>query len=136
MLIIAKILREFVKSKGDPMKQTVEESLKKEFCGAKTRAGTPCKRRDLYENGRCRLHGGLSTGPKTKAGKKKSALNGFKKRTSMQMKLSKLQKFILVEAYQHDEIQNADILIHYWYGFQPVSHGEIKFSREQIGMKK
>lgn len=34
-------------------------------CGAKTRAGTPCKRRDLYDSGRCRLHGGLSTGPKT-----------------------------------------------------------------------
>jgi hypothetical protein len=36
-------------------------------CGAKTRAGTPCKRRDLYLSGRCRLHGGLSTGPKGKA---------------------------------------------------------------------
>lgn len=34
-------------------------------CGAKTRAGTPCKRRDLYASGRCRLHGGLSTGPKS-----------------------------------------------------------------------
>lgn len=34
-------------------------------CGAKTRAGTPCKRRDLYDSGRCRLHGGLSTGPKS-----------------------------------------------------------------------
>jgi hypothetical protein len=27
-------------------------------------------------NGRCPLHGGLSTGPKTKEGKRKSALNG------------------------------------------------------------
>lgn len=33
-------------------------------CGAKTRAGTPCKRRDLYASGRCKLHGGLSTGPR------------------------------------------------------------------------
>lgn len=33
-------------------------------CGARTRAGTPCKRRDLYISGRCKLHGGLSTGPK------------------------------------------------------------------------
>ncbi|WP_420094491.1 HGGxSTG domain-containing protein [Pseudomonas cichorii] len=33
-------------------------------CGAKTRAGSPCKRRDLYKSGRCRLHGGLSAGPK------------------------------------------------------------------------
>lgn len=38
-------------------------------CGARTRAGTPCKRRDIYNSGRCRLHGGLSTGPRTEAGK-------------------------------------------------------------------
>ena len=40
-------------------------------CGAKTRAGSPCRRRDLYSNGRCRLHGGLSTGPRTVKGVKK-----------------------------------------------------------------
>lgn len=42
------------------------EELRGLTCGAKTRAGTPCKRRDLYLSGRCRLHGGLSTGPKGK----------------------------------------------------------------------
>ena len=47
-------------------------------CGAKTRRGTPCKQQGLYQSGRCKLHGGLSTGPRTKAGKKRSALNGFK----------------------------------------------------------
>lgn len=36
-------------------------------CAAKTRRGTPCARRAMT-NGRCRLHGGLSTGPKTKDG--------------------------------------------------------------------
>ncbi|MGO2133708.1 MAG: HGGxSTG domain-containing protein, partial [Halomonas sp.] len=41
------------------------EELSDLRCGAKTRAGTPCKRRDLYASGRCRLHGGLSTGPKS-----------------------------------------------------------------------
>jgi hypothetical protein len=46
-------------------------------CGAKTRGGTPCKRRDLCDCGRCRLHGGMSTGPKTERGKQRSALNGF-----------------------------------------------------------
>ncbi len=46
------------------------------YCGAKTRAGTPCRRKDLYANGRCRLHGGLSTGPKTAEGKRRSAANG------------------------------------------------------------
>ena len=47
-------------------------------CGAKTRAGIPCKLRSIYENGRCKFHGGLSTGPKTPEGKKRSAMNGFK----------------------------------------------------------
>lgn len=46
-------------------------------CGAKTRAGTPCKRTDLWENGRCKFHGGLSTGPTSDAGKTKAAMNGF-----------------------------------------------------------
>ena len=34
-------------------------------CGAKTRRGTPCQRPAHKINGRCSLHGGLSTGPKT-----------------------------------------------------------------------
>ena len=36
-------------------------------CGAKTRRGTACQC-PAMPNGRCRLHGGLSTGPKTAAG--------------------------------------------------------------------
>ncbi len=47
-------------------------------CGARTRAGTPCKRRDLYRNGRCKLHGGLSTGPRTAEGKAITARNADK----------------------------------------------------------
>jgi hypothetical protein len=39
-------------------------------CGAKTRRGTKCQC-PAMENGRCRLHGGKSTGPKTKAGIKR-----------------------------------------------------------------
>lgn len=46
-------------------------------CGAKTRAGTPCKRTDIYANGRCKLHGGLSTGPTSAEGLARAALNGF-----------------------------------------------------------
>jgi len=37
-------------------------------CGAKTRKGAPCKN-PAMKNGRCRLHGGLSTGPKTPEGR-------------------------------------------------------------------
>ncbi len=36
-------------------------------CEARTRRGTPCQC-PAMPNGRCRLHGGLSTGPKTLAG--------------------------------------------------------------------
>lgn len=36
-------------------------------CGAKTRAGHLCGRYAM-KNGRCRMHGGLSTGPRTQAG--------------------------------------------------------------------
>lgn len=37
-----------------------------EICGAKTKKGTPCRNRPMA-NGRCRLHGGKSTGPKDKS---------------------------------------------------------------------
>lgn len=68
-----------------PPRRSLPEELRGMTCGAKTRAGTPCKRRDLCDSGRCRLHGGMSTGPRTEEGKKRSSLNGLvpkKKRTS------------------------------------------------------
>lgn len=46
-------------------------------CGAKTRGGWPCKRRDLNRGARCRLHGGMSTGPRTPEGKRRAAMNGW-----------------------------------------------------------
>ena len=53
------------------------------ICGAKNRKGTPCKKIDLYTNGRCKFHGGLSSGPKTEQGKQRASQNGHqpKKRT-------------------------------------------------------
>jgi len=41
--------------------------VRKSTCQATTRTGRPCRALAL-ENGRCRLHGGLSTGPKTPEG--------------------------------------------------------------------
>lgn len=38
-------------------------------CGAKTRQGSPCKAKAVAGSERCRLHGGLSTGAKTEAGR-------------------------------------------------------------------
>ena len=39
-----------------------------ERCLAKTRRGTECQRPAITGAGRCRLHGGRSTGPRTKEG--------------------------------------------------------------------
>jgi len=44
-------------------------------CGAKNRGGTPCKRLDIYASGRCKLHGGSSTGPTTLEGKARALRN-------------------------------------------------------------
>jgi hypothetical protein len=62
------------------------------MCGAMAKStGKPCKRRDIYTNGRCPLHGGLSTGPRTVEGKAKSARNGLnpkRKRQSRQVSIT------------------------------------------------
>ena len=41
-------------------------------CGAKTRTGCPCKG-PAMKNGRCRMHGGASTGPRTPEGRARIA---------------------------------------------------------------
>ena len=46
-------------------------------CGAKTRKGTPC-RAPAMANGRCRMHGGKSTGPRTPEGLERSRKANFK----------------------------------------------------------
>jgi len=61
---------------SQPESPKFPEELRDVTCGAKTRKGTFCKRLDLAINGRCRLHGGLSTGPRTMEGKQRSAQNG------------------------------------------------------------
>jgi hypothetical protein len=67
-----------------PASRDFPDQLRGLTCGAKTRAGTPCKLTQIYVNGRCKLHGGRSTGPKSEEGKRRSAANGLmpkKKRT-------------------------------------------------------
>ncbi len=46
-------------------------------CGARNRRGTPCQSPGMA-NGRCRLHGGLSTGPKTPEGLRRSQMARWK----------------------------------------------------------
>jgi len=46
-------------------------------CGAKTRKGTPCMG-PAMANGRCRMHGGKSTGPRTPEGLERSRKANFR----------------------------------------------------------
>jgi len=72
--------------KPPPMPQ-YPEIIRGLTCGAKTRKGTPCKLpADAWgRSGRCKFHGGMSTGPKTEEGRKKSAENGKKPKKKRQI---------------------------------------------------
>ena len=48
-------------------KKNVQNDI--ERCQAKTRSGVACQNFPINNKKRCRLHGGLSTGPKTSEGK-------------------------------------------------------------------
>lgn len=64
------------KSERQPLAQFF---LQAKRCGAKARRNKhqPC-RQPAMKNGRCRLHGGKSTGPKTEHGKQNSAKANYK----------------------------------------------------------
>jgi len=47
----------------------------KPICGAKNRRGLPCQCKKLLRGGKCKFHGGMSTGAKTPEGKARSVLN-------------------------------------------------------------
>lgn len=49
-----------------------QDRLRRQRCGARTRKGRPCKMKELGPSGRCKFHGGQSTGPKTLEGRIKS----------------------------------------------------------------
>ncbi len=77
-LVKRKLDRDYFTEPGD---RSQAEGSKSMYCSARTKAtGKPCKQKAIYANGRCKFHGGCSTGPRTEKGKQKSALNGFKKR--------------------------------------------------------
>ncbi len=44
----------------------------KPICGARTRSGQPCRAPGIGNGGRCRMHGGLSTGPRTDEGRRRT----------------------------------------------------------------
>ncbi len=58
-------------------------------CSAKTRRGTACQRPANKQNGRCRLHGGRSTGPKSAEGRAKIAAANLRHGEFTQAKIAK-----------------------------------------------
>ena len=49
-----------------------------QLCNARTRSGDACRRFGNVKNGRCHLHGGKSTGPRTDEGRRRIAKAHFK----------------------------------------------------------
>jgi hypothetical protein len=48
----------------------------KRICGAFARStGFPCRAKKLLRGGRCKLHGGMSTGPRTEQGRLRALAN-------------------------------------------------------------
>lgn len=45
----------------------------RQTCGARTRKGTSCRARAINGKGRCKFHGGMSTGPRTPEGRARIA---------------------------------------------------------------
>jgi hypothetical protein len=56
--------------KHNPLEDSLNANA---ICGAKMRSGEPCSKFPIKGKRRCRLHGGLSTGPKTPEGRARIA---------------------------------------------------------------
>lgn len=71
---LKELLRLGIKTMKYRVKVTRRERKQRPFCGAKTRKGTPCQAKVYWPHEwdapakRCRMHGGLSTGPTTPEG--------------------------------------------------------------------
>jgi len=68
----APLLRGWLKNENPP-----GDLSKVARCGAKTRKGMPCQS-PAMPNGRCRMHGGASTGPRTPEGLERCRLANWK----------------------------------------------------------
>lgn len=67
----AEILPDISPTKTHAVGQSAPSAPKR--CGAKTRSGHPCRRKGVAPGKRCPNHGGLSTGPRTTAGRQRIA---------------------------------------------------------------
>ena len=79
-------------------------------CGAKTRAKTSCKNPVVNGKTRCRMHGGKSTGPQTKAGKERVVAAHFKHGRRSKSSTAEIAK-IWAELRAVEERMRADGMI-------------------------
>ena len=81
------------------------------ICGAKTRAGSPCGKFPIAGKRRCRLHGGLSTGPKTAEGRAKIGAAQYKHGHYVNYRAKReLEKYFFGEIKRlRDEARSAGI---------------------------
>ena len=81
---LKELLRLGIKAMKYRIKTTRRERKQRPFCEAKTRKGTPCQAKVYWPHEweapakRCRLHGGLSTGPTTVEGLERLAKSAKK----------------------------------------------------------
>lgn len=81
---LKELLRLGVQAMKHRIKVTRRERKERPLCGAKTRKGTPCSAKVYWPQEwdapakRCRLHGGLSTGPNTPEGRERLARSAKK----------------------------------------------------------
>ena len=84
-------------------------------CGAKTRVGAIC-RCPAMRNGRCRLHGGLSTGPKTPEGRQRIRLallkHGRYTKEAEQERLEWRELMLVSRKFLHQLQSAASILLY------------------------
>lgn len=74
------------------------------ICGAKARRNNhqPCRQPGMRTNGRCRLHGGKSTGAKTPEGKLRSAQANLKHGRYTNEALAEKEKFQMMMKWRND----------------------------------
>src|SRR5271157_736682 len=78
-------------------------------CGARTRKGTACKG-PAMQNGRCRMHGGHSTGPRTPIGLARSTRANWKH--GLYSAKAKMEAKLLRQFLQECRGQCSDISAH------------------------
>lgn len=74
------------------MRSAAHAQMHRQRCGARTRRGMACKLKSEPGKARCRLHGGLSTGPKTAEGEARIADAQRKRWAEHRVRIAKPEK--------------------------------------------